>query len=115
MISISSSHTLIIGKKNFKATRNDECFAPDEVIAEVVFVLQKVYKVPREEIANLLSKSFKYFEVADEALLKESLFFYARTKLDFVDCILASYASVKKEDVTTFDKKLNNFISRLKI
>ena len=93
---------------------NNECFAPNEVIAEVVFVLQKVYEVPRQEIATLISNSFKYFEVSDEILLKESLLFYVKTKLDFVDCILAAYSSVKNEDVATFDKKLNNFISSLK-
>jgi predicted nucleic-acid-binding protein len=92
---------------------NSECFAPNEVIAEVVFVLQKVYEVPRQEIATLISNSFKYFEVADEILLKESLLFYAKTNLYFVDCILAAYSSVKNEDVATFDKKLNNFIFRL--
>ena len=68
----------------------------------------------RQEIATLISNSFKYLEVSDEILLKESLLFYAKTNLDFVDCILAAYNSVKNEDVATFDKKLNNFISSLK-
>ena len=103
-----------LSKQAKNIIENNECFAPNEVIAEVVFVLQKVYEVPREEIAALLSKSFNYFEVADEVLLREALFFYGKTKLDFVDCILAAYNSVKNEDVATFDKKLNNFMARLK-
>lgn len=92
---------------------NNECFAPTEIIAEVVFVLQKVYNVPREEIEALLPKSFNYFEVSNEILLKEALTFYGKTKLDFVDCILAAYYSTKKEEIATLDKKLNNFIAKL--
>ena len=49
---------------------NNDCFVPNEVVAEVVFVLQKVYNVPREEIKNLIIVSFNYFEVSNEMLLK---------------------------------------------
>lgn len=72
-----------LSKQAKSIIENNECFAPNEVIAEVVFVLQKVYEVPREEIADLLSKSFKYFEVADEVLLKEALFFLWQNEVRF--------------------------------
>ena len=45
--------------------------------------------------------------------MKQALLFYGKTKLDFVDCISAAYNYVENEEVVTFDKKLNNFISRL--
>ena len=92
---------------------NNTCFAPIEVIAEVVFVLQKVYNVPRIEIQELISTAFKYISISEEELLKQALLFYGKTKLDFVDCILAAYYYVENEEVVTFDKKLSNFISRL--
>lgn len=93
---------------------NNDCFVPNEVIAEVVFVLQKVYNVPREEIKNLIIVSFNYFEVSNEMLLRDALLFYAQTKLDFVDCLLAAYYSVENHQIGTLDKKLNNFISQIK-
>ena len=93
---------------------NNDCFVPNEVIAEVVFVLQKVYNVPREEIKNLIKVSFNYFEVSNEMLLRDALLFYAQTKLDFVDCLLAAYYSVENHQIGTLDKKLNNFISQIK-
>ena len=92
---------------------NNNCFAPTEVIAEVVFVLQKVYNVPRIEIQKLISAAFKYINISNEELVKEALIFYSETKLDFVDCILAAYYYVENEEIVTFDKKLNNFILRL--
>ena len=93
---------------------NNDCFVPNEVVAEVVFVLQKVYNVPREEIKNLIIVSFNYFEVSNEMLLRDALLFYAQTKLDFVDCLLAAYYSVENHQIGTLDKKLNNFISQIK-
>ena len=93
---------------------NNDCFVPNEVVAEVVFVLQKVYNVPREEIKNLIIVSFNYFEVSNEMLLRDALLFYAQTKLDFVDCLLAAYYSVENHQIGTLDKKLNDFISQIK-
>ena len=93
---------------------NNDCFVPNEVIAEVVFVLQKVYNVPREEIKNLIIVSFNYFEVSNEMLLRDALLFYAQTKLDFVDCLLAAYYSVENHQISKKNKKLNNFISQIK-
>ena len=93
---------------------NNDCFVPNEVVVEVVFVLQKVYNVPREEIKNLIIVSFNYFEVSNEMLLRDALLFYAQTKLDFVDCLLAAYYSVENHQIGTLDKKLNNFISQIK-
>lgn len=92
---------------------NNDCFAPTEVIAEVVFVLLKVYNVPRIEIAALITASFDYFEVQNELLLEKALEYFGSTNLDFVDCLLAAYHSVENEKIATLDKKLNNFISRL--
>jgi predicted nucleic-acid-binding protein len=92
---------------------NNDCFAPTEVLAEVVYVLQKVYGVSRCEIANLLSLSFRYYATENEMLLKNSLTFYSQTKLDFVDCILASRYFVSGEKISTLDRKLENFIERL--
>ena len=93
---------------------NNFCFAPTEVIAEVVYVLLKVYNIPRNEIKNTLFNVFDFVENEDKNILKQALIFFEQTKLDFVDCILASYNFIENKEITTFDKKLNNFINSLK-
>lgn len=108
---LNDDKNMALQAKNILEQNN--CFAPNEVIAEVVFVLLKVYKVPRSEICLLLTNSFKYYKVQDIDLLRESLHFFSETNLDFVDCILAAYHSVKYENVFTFDKKLSNFMNRI--
>ncbi len=92
---------------------NNNCFAPTEVIAEVVFVLLKVYNVPRTEIAKHITASFEYYEVQNEQLLKKALEYFGTTTLDFVDCLLAAYHSVENEEIATLDKKLKKIINRL--
>ena len=37
---------------------NNDCFVPNEVVAEVVFVLQKVYKKPQKAKSRLNSRGF---------------------------------------------------------
>jgi predicted nucleic-acid-binding protein len=88
---------------------------PAEVLAEVVFVLQKVYAVPRVEIAELLQSFAKETEaiLPDEDVMIKALDFYASANLDFVDCMLASYFSETGAKIYTFDKKLSNFIKKL--
>lgn len=54
-------------------------FLPNEVIAEIVYVLEKVYKAKRKNISNALLELFKYgnIEVADIGIVGESLKVYA--------------------------------------
>lgn len=87
----------------------------DEVIAEVVYVLQGVYKLERFEIYNAL----KLF-LAKENLISRNpqvislaLKFYSEYKIDFVDSILLAYSTDKNNVVHTLDKKLNNLINNL--
>jgi len=87
---------------------------PTEVFCEVVFVLQKVYRVPRYEISLQLRR----FAVRADSVLSrkrvilKALDFFAVSNLDFVDCILAGYAG-EGERIHTFDKQLNRFIEEL--
>lgn len=92
---------------------NNDCFAPTEVLAEVVYVLQKVYNVPRDEIYNKVSASFNYYTTEDEILLKNALLYFSNTKLDFVDCVLASRKTIQHEEIGTLDNKLLKFMKTL--
>ncbi len=89
-----------------------EIDTPTEVLCEVVFVLEKVYKVERSEICESLTA---FIEETDSLIPYQSaillaLKYYSNRKLDFVDCILAGYAQSEKAEIFTFDKALRKFI-----
>jgi len=91
---------------------NNNCIIPTEVLAEVVFVLLKVYKVKKEDIYISLINILKYDSIIinDKSTIIESLEIFRDKSLDFVDCILC--AKSKEYKVKTFDKKLNKCISK---
>jgi len=93
---------------------NDEALVPDIVFAEVVWVLNKVYHVPRPEIAERLSKLLGYKGIRtlfSKEVYLESLKKYARQIIDIQDILLAVVARDGNSVVITFDetdfKKLN--------
>jgi len=87
---------------------NNIVLVPNEVIAEIVYVLEKVYKIDNYKISNTLNELFDYrnIQVIDKEVLKVSLELYGMQKLDFVDTLLYAYSKVHKHEVYTFDKKL---------
>lgn len=72
---------------------NKIIFIPTEVVAEIVYVLQKVYKVEKGEICESLSALFSYqnVQVSDDKVIGEALRVYDERKLDFVDSLLYAY------------------------
>jgi predicted nucleic-acid-binding protein len=90
-----------------------DIFVTTEVLAEVIYVLAGVYKVNRDDV----KKSVKAFildsdcELVVRAVIEKSLDIYSENSLDFVDCVLAAYASVDGADVETFDRKLQKLIA----
>ena len=84
-----------------------------EIIAEVVYVLQKIYGLPREEISSALMRFVSLENVETEHLdvLSEAFKVFAKKNLDFVDCLLYSFNTVKGESVFSFDKKLNTLLN----
>ena len=86
-----------------------------EVIAEVVYVLQKVYGLPREEISEVLMCfiSLENVETEHMEVLSEAFNVFAKKNLDFVDCILYAFYFVKNCTVFSFDKELNSLLKRI--
>lgn len=87
---------------------------PIEAACEVVYVLQKVYAVAREEIRQLLTDLLTEALVAMEKpeVFIKALEYYGSSTLDFVDTLLCAYHTVEGQKVFTFDNKLNQFIQR---
>lgn len=79
-----------------------------EVMVETVYVLEKIYRVPREKIADLLQSfvKFKYIEVEKRKVLIEAFERYRITGYDLVDLLL--YVQARQEgnkvEVWSFDK-----------
>jgi predicted nucleic-acid-binding protein len=82
-----------------------------EIIAEVVYVLQKVYALPKEEIAKVLRRFVSLPNISAEypPIIAKALDVFATQKLDFVDCLLCAFHLVAGYEVFTFDKKLESY------
>ena len=90
-----------------------DCFIPVEVVAEMVYVLSKVYNVERDVIAKTITDitHVSNIKVAQKNVVIHALSVYAHTTLDFVDCLLIGYEKEEKYTVFTFDKKLRIFLN----
>ncbi len=81
---------------------------PTEVIAEIVYVLEKVYNVPANRISEALTKLLDYPNITtpDNAVCYESLTIYNSENIDFVDALLVCYNRIHGAIIHTFDKKV---------
>lgn len=82
----------------------------DSVIAEAVYVLSGLYKVKRQEIAQVLKDLLKArgISAADKNVLLEALNIFVEKNLDFVDCLVCAYGS--KYQVVSFDNKVKKCV-----
>jgi len=87
----------------------------NEVIAEVVYVLDKIYKLPRNEIHSVivLFLDLENVQTEDKTVVVLALETYSQTKLDFVDTLLYAYHTLKDAKIFTFDKKLLSKIKQI--
>jgi predicted nucleic-acid-binding protein len=85
-----------------------ECCITMEVMAEMVYVLSKVYKIERRLILNAIEGLIETGEIslAEPEVVLHAGKTYASTNLDFIDCLLAGYAKIKGHKIFTFDKDL---------
>jgi predicted nucleic acid-binding protein len=85
----------------------EEALITDIVFAEVVWVLNKVYGIPRPEIAEKFSRVINYRGVKTvfgKELYAESLRLYAKHSMDIQDLLLAVLARDRDCTIVTFDK-----------
>ncbi|MBI3874080.1 MAG: PIN domain-containing protein [Arcobacter sp.] len=91
---------------------NNQCEILNEVLAEVVFVLLKVYAVEKIDIKNILTQflNFDNIIIHDKINIIKALEIFESKNLDFVDCVLCAKSS--KYQIKTFDKKLLKCIKK---
>jgi len=87
---------------------------PIEAAYEVVYVLQKVYGVNREQIRCKLSDlvNERLIRVEKREVFLKALDCYHTTTLDFVDALLWAYHVVEHQEIVTFDEKLQKHIQQ---
>ena len=81
----------------------------DSAMMEVVFVLSKIYKYPREKVVAGINFISNFENICfNKGLIEDSLNLYVdHPKLSFVDCYLAAAAELSQEKpLWTLDKKL---------
>ena len=81
------------------------------VVAECVFVLESFYKHSRADIAQVLSDLIASpgIEVSEMPLHLDALDRYRKSKLHFVDCVIAATAAANDVAVATFDRDFRRF------
>lgn len=81
------------------------------VLAECVFVLESFYEHPRGDIASVLGRltSSPGIEIAGAAIHLDALDRYRRTKIHFVDCLIAATAAAENTAVASFDQDFRKF------
>ena len=87
---------------------NEIVTARHEVLAEVVYVLDKIYKLPRTEIHLVIEQFLGLDNVYtdDYAVVHLALLTFGQTRLDFVDTLLYAHHAITGAKVFTFDRKL---------
>jgi predicted nucleic-acid-binding protein len=115
-IRIATQDNLTQAQTALDFLKNNDCFVPIEVTAEVINVLTGNYYHWQHERAVIIFLQFMAFPniiFEKRKLLDYTLdLFRQRQKLDFVDCMLASYHYLYGNKVFTFDKKLDTQIKR---
>jgi predicted nucleic acid-binding protein len=78
------------------------------VLVECVYVLSKVYKVPRNEIADALGGLLDYPGIveADKKRYRRALILFCRHNVDIVDALLYATATERGFEIFSFDKDL---------
>jgi predicted nucleic-acid-binding protein len=81
------------------------------VLAECVFVLESFYEHPRADIASVLGRliSSPNVEMDNAAIHLDALDRYGKTKVHFVDCLIAATAATENMLVASFDQDFRKF------
>jgi predicted nucleic acid-binding protein len=81
------------------------------VLAECVFVLESFYGHPRGDIASALGRliSSPGVEISGAAINLDALGRCRRTKIHFVDCLLAATAAAEDTPIASFDQDFRKF------
>lgn len=86
----------------------------ESVIAECIYVLTRIYRVPRDQAAGSLIDLLRYKGIVndDQQVLIKALSLFSDHRLDIVDCILCAKAAAAGDPLFTFDVDLQKLVRR---
>ena len=93
--------------KIVEETINKDAYTISEVICEVVYVLEGVYNLNKNEISDVLTDFIDEIDMYDKTITKEALKAFKTNNLDYVDCLLLARHKLYNDNIISFDKKLN--------
>ena len=81
------------------------------VLAECVFVLESFYGHARGDIASALGRliSSPGVEIGSASIHLDALDRYRKTKVHFVDCLIAATAATEDMPIASFDRDFRKF------
>jgi len=90
-----------------------EAMLMDLIVAEAVYVLRRVYKHSRDDVASVLKKLLLYNHIYTENKLItfEALDIYAHKNIDFADAMLCAKKKLEGFDVLGFDKDIERCLN----
>jgi len=97
-------------RATFLLSAADRLHLSDVVLAEVIYVLQSVFRAPRERIAEAMrgTLGFASVDVEDRALLVRAVQVYELHGVDFADAYLVALAeSSGVRLIASFDRSLD--------
>jgi predicted nucleic-acid-binding protein len=85
-----------------------------EVLMEVLFVMKRIYKDPKQETVESLKEILTFSGVVnqDKYILIEALNIYNTKNIDFVDALICSKAKLQNYGKLSFDKDVLNKCDR---
>jgi len=95
-------------KKATKLIENNTVYVTDVIVIEVIYVLEKVYELPRKDICELVTDFLNFSNVVHNPrfLLKTISLYENYPALSVVDCYACEEAKDYGNELVTLDKKL---------
>ena len=102
-------------EKSKHLLKQDNVWVTLEVIAEVVYVLHRVYSLDRQMVSDKVKDFAELIKCKENEVLNLAIDTYATQNLDFVDCVLYAHNKVDGFEIATFDKKLLRLLNGGKV
>ncbi len=86
-----------------------EALLMDFILAEVVYVLKRIYKYNKSDISSALKKILLYNHLYTEnkLVIFEALTIYTDKNIDFADAMLCAKRQIEGFEIISFDKDLD--------
>lgn len=112
----NDANQYLVAEEFFSKVMNGEekVLILESVLVECIYVLTKIYKVPKEEASICLIELLHYkgIQNRDRNELITALKLFSEKNMDIVDCILCTRAKKNDFALFTFDKDLKKYCSK---